>query len=325
MASRDVRAPGSVESEASIEIDDVVLPEPVAELADQYERVVGDRDRYLWQWIYSLFPSFTLSSVDDDRRETVRTGKTILTMFVTLLDDLAEKHNDARTFEELRSSVYRPEATRGDRPGVDTEVFEFGRRLWQDVDRRIERAPRSDVFREIFEYDFRQSFNAMEYSRIVTENPRMANLRGVEHYGPHNMVMFPYADVDLMYSPGFDIDEYGELRELIWDLQKLARIGNWLTTWERELAEEDLTAGILVYALQHDVLSPEDLADADQRATIVERIRRHGIEERFVGEWWRRYHRIRNREFEAETVDLNAYVEGMETVLQYHLSSRGRK
>jgi hypothetical protein len=41
-------------------IDSVTLPEPVAALADDYDRLYGDRSRFLWQWIYSLFPEFTL-------------------------------------------------------------------------------------------------------------------------------------------------------------------------------------------------------------------------------------------------------------------------
>jgi len=311
--------------EEPTDVTDVTLPEDVADLVAEYEEVVGDRDRFLWRWIYSLFPAFTLSSVPEGRREEVRSRKTVFTIFVTLLDDLAEKHNDVHTFEELRTSIYRPEVATRDRSGVDAEVFDFGRRAWRTFEERTSQAPRYDTFREMLGYDFRQSLNAMEYSRIINENPRIANLSGIRHYGPHNMVMFPYADIDLMYSPGFDVDEYGELRNLIWDLQKLARIGNWLTTWERELAENDPTAGIIVYALQQDILSPEDLSDTVQASAIASRIKQHGVEERFIGEWWRRYHEISDREFGAETVDLNAYVEGMETVLQYHLDSQGRK
>ncbi len=48
------------------EVRTTSLPDQVAELADEYERICGERDRFLWQWIYSLFPEFTLSSVHPD-------------------------------------------------------------------------------------------------------------------------------------------------------------------------------------------------------------------------------------------------------------------
>ena len=116
-------------------IDDVVLPDRVAALADDYAAVFGERDRFLWQWIYSLLPEFTLSSVADEHAEEVRVQKTIFTLFITLLDDLAEKRGDVRTFEEIQRSVCWADGAGGaqggagrvdddgaDRPGVDREV-----------------------------------------------------------------------------------------------------------------------------------------------------------------------------------------------------------
>ncbi|WP_458189305.1 hypothetical protein [Haladaptatus sp. NG-WS-4] len=55
------------------QISATTLPESVAELADEYDDVAGERDRYLWQSIYSLFPSFTLSSVPPKFAATART------------------------------------------------------------------------------------------------------------------------------------------------------------------------------------------------------------------------------------------------------------
>jgi hypothetical protein len=326
VASSGLTSPGSEETDPVDRVQSVRLPAPIDEFADEYEAIVGGRDRFLWRWIYSLFPAFTLSSVPEDRREEVRIRKTVFTQFVTLLDDLVEKSGDAATFEELRNVVYRPELASADRHGVDEATFEFGRRMWRTFLGGVSDAPRYDEFESAFEYDFRQSLNAIEYSRLVSDNPRMANLTGVENYGAHNMVMFPYADVDLMHSPAFDMADYAELREIIWELQKLARIGNWITTWERELSEDDLAAGVVVYALRQGVLSPEELAEDDHGSgALAARIKNHGIEERFVGEWWRRYHEVRERDFSAESVDLDAYTRGMETVLSYHLASRGYK
>ncbi len=42
----------------------------------------------------------------------------------------------------------------------------------------------------------RQTLNAMDYSAVVNENPRIANLSGAETMEAHNMVMFPYAAGD---------------------------------------------------------------------------------------------------------------------------------
>ena len=301
----------------------VTLPEPVATLADDYDRQFGDRDRFLWRWIYSLFPEFTLSSVSSEHEHHVRVQKTVLTMYVTVLDDLIEHHDDSRTFDEARRLVRDPANVDPERAAVDAEQFAFIERLWQTFEDGVADAPRHSEFADIFEYDIRQTTNAMEYSAVVNRHPHMANLSGAKQYGAHNMVMFPYADVDLMYSPTFEFDDFGPLRDLLWDLQEMARIGNWLTTWEREIHEGDYTAGIVVLALQEGLVTPAELRESG--GAVIETIKANDIEQRFHDRWADRYEAVRTREYDASSVDFDALVGGMETVFDYHLESRGHK
>lgn len=304
------------------EVAAVELPPTVRDLAEEYDRHFEERDRFLWRWIYALFPEFTLSCVGDEAR--ARELKTVLTMYVTVLDDLVEQRGDRDTFREASRL---PEGAGIDpaRAPVDADTFAFIERLWQTVEAGLEEAPRYEEFADVFAYDLRQTRNAIEYSTVVNENPHLANLTGARRFGAHNMVMFAYADVDLMFSPEFALADYGPLRDLLWDLQELARIGNWVTTWEREVLEGDYTAGIVVLALQEGIVSPAELRAADDHGTVVETIREHGLEERFRERWLDRYESVLDRSVSAESVDLDALVAGMETVYQYHLASRGYK
>lgn len=306
------------------EIQRVDLPDRVARLVDEYEALNGERDRFLWRWMYSLFPAFTLSSVAEEHGQTVRTQKMILTMFVTILDDLVDSRGDRQTFDEARRLVQDPAAVDRSRVAVSDEYFDFIEQLWTEFADGLNDAPRNDEFEDIFDYDCRQTLNAMDYSAVVNENPRIANLGGAEHYDAHNMVMFPYADVDLMYSPTFDLADFGTVRDLLWDLQEMARIGNWLTTWEREIPEGDYSAGIVVLALQEGIVTPEELEAAeDDSAAVIERIRAADVEATFRDRWTQRYRAVRDREFDTESVDLTALVDGLETVSQYYEASRG--
>ena len=307
-------------------IKEITLPETVLSNVEEYEEVGGDRDRFVWKWIYSLLPEFTLSSVPRENAGSARTQKTNLTILITLLDDLAEKRGDTETFEEICRLVTSGEAADVRRAG-DGGIVDFAARLWSEIETELADTARYEEVREIFGYDLRQAFNAMDYSRMINEHLSMANLEGTEHYGPHNMVMFPYADIDVMYSPSFEFRDFGELRELIWGLQKMARIGNWLTTWEREIHEGDYTAGIVVYALRNDVVTFDELRTNDPavRDELVERIKDRGIEDRFMDEWQRRYRAITEREYQADSFDSAAFIGGMETVMQHHLASRGHK
>ncbi len=305
----------------------VTLPERVLDVVEAYEAAGGERDRFVWKWIYRLLPSFTLSSVPQRHASEVRTRKTIFTVFITFLDDLAECNEDSRAFEQIyRSIVWADESTAEPCRDADAEAVAFARQLWNEFEGMIAEAPRFEEFEDVFRYDLRQSLNAMDYSRILNDNVSMANLNGAQHYDSHNMVMFPYADLDLMYSPSFESADLGVVREQLWDLQKMARIGNWLTTWEREINEGDYTAGIVVYALQNDLITLEELeAAGGDDASVTDRIRAYRIEERFLSEWERLRRHVENRDLEAESVDLGALVNGMETVMNHHMASEGYK
>ncbi|MFC6823396.1 hypothetical protein [Halopelagius fulvigenes] len=132
----------------------------------------------------------------------------------------------------------------------------------------------------MFRFDVRQAINAMGYAQVLVENPGIANIAESRHHGPFNMVMFPYADINLMGTSQFDRSELGELRHLLLDLQRMTRIGNWVTTWERELVEGDDTAGVVVDALEQGIISLEDDSE-----TAIDVIRDHGIREQFEAEW----------------------------------------
>ncbi len=319
--SRDIAAdsPG----EYAKEINTITLPQSVQEIVDEYESVVGERDAFLWKWIHNLFDEFTLSSVACDAADMVRNQKTLLTIFITTLDDLAEVSGDAETFARARRIPFGGvELTGGDK-----EVLEFLGTLWEDIEAALETAPRYDEFADVFEYDFRQTINAMDYSRVLNDTPWAANRAEAERYDAYNMALFSYASVDLMYSPTFQRRELGTLRSLLCELQQMARIGNWLTTWERELAEGDVSSGIAVCALQRGVITPTEVADPDAETVerLVDRIQSHGIEAEFIREWEIRSRAVRKRTGELESVDASAIVDGLENVMNHHLASDGCK
>jgi hypothetical protein len=323
--SRNIAADTS--AEYAREIDTMDLPQTVQETVDEYERVVGERDTFLWKWIHNLFDEFTLSSVSRDVADTVRNQKTLLTIFVTTLDDLAERTGNSETFAQARRIPFgRAEQTDGRSVG-DEEVLGFLVALWDDIESELETAPRYDVFAEIFEYDFRQTINAMDYSRVLNDTPWAANRAEAERYDAYNMVVFPYACIDLMYSPTFDRRELGTLRSLLCELQQMARIGNWLTTWKRELEEGDVSSGIVVCALQRGVITPAEIVDPDPETIdrLVDRIQSHGIEAEFIREWEIRSRAVRKRTGELESIDASAIVDGLESVMNHHLASDGCK
>ncbi len=61
----------------------------------------------------------------------------------------------------------------------------------------------------------------------------------------------------------------------------MARIGNWITTWKRELKEGDLSSGVFAYAVSKNVVNSEELKKLNEDE-IISRIENSGVIEQLV-------------------------------------------
>lgn len=307
------------------------LPQTVVPLIDAYDDIVGDRDRFLWQWLYHLFPSVRLSCVDDDRGWRTRNAKLIATMFATVADDVAEQHADRATFHELAAIPFDHRRPDPDRATVDGDVVRFLTDLWDRFSALYDEGPRAAEFAELLQFDLQQALQAIEYSYLVNQHPDLVSERELWRYDAHNMLIFVYADIDLANASAFDSSELSLLREVCDRTQRMARIGNWLSTWKRELAEGDFSSGVVVHALENGIVSPEQVRalrrDSSDTAvdSVAQAITDSGVEGYFLDRWETEYEEAKRFESSIESVDIGAYLEGFETVFDYHMASEGHK
>jgi CheY-like chemotaxis protein len=313
------------------EIYEHSLPPELAELIEAYQHLQDARPPFMWKWVHRLAPRNTLPCVEQRFREAVPVDKTIAILFVTLLDDVFEKRRDRATFAELSKIPTERQAADPTAVGVDTEYVSFARRVWETLIERIRRGPNYDTYEELFRFDIGQAITSIEYSDIAIRRPDLATMGDLERYESHNMAMFAYADIDLMHSPIAVRDELSTLREAIWTAQLMARIGNWVSTWERELREGDYSSGVVVSALKDGIVSRNELAEIDgsdppeATSALIDRIKERGVEKRLLMRWELNYHQLRSYDEELTTVDLGSFIDGTEDVLRYHLASTGLK
>ena len=307
------------------------LPEEVMDVIGAYEDVIGDRNRFLWKWAHHLFPKFTLSTVPRECVEDLQDAKLLGLIYVSTLDDVAEKYGDCATFEEATKIPFEQQSVNYERTNVERNVLEFVATVWDRFVPTISEAPRSDEFADIVRFDLKQILNAMEYSYLVNEHLDVLTEFELQTYDAHNMMVFGFADVDLVHSPTFDTTELSSLRRVIDHAQRMARIGNWITTWEREVSEGDFTSGIIGHAVENDVVTLAELRSIQENETeidveiLIETIHDHAIEDVFLNQWHEELAAARELEDDIASVDIEEYLDGVETVMKYHLASRGLK
>ncbi|WP_226011669.1 hypothetical protein [Halomicrobium salinisoli] len=300
------------------------LPSEATPLLTRYAEATRDRDTFLWQWLYHVLPSFRLSSVPDRYASEARAAKFYYSFYMTVVDDLCERHGDRATFQAGRSLPFDGEHA-VDEAAVDDEYLALLEDSWDLTESHLTEAPRFEEFRELVEFDLRQSLNTMDYNRLVNERPELINKHGADVWDSYNMLLFNYVDFDLVFSPAFDRRDLAALRELTGDAQRLPRIANWVTTWERELREDDYTSKVVVEAIRRDVVRRDELRSSDSTDAVVERIGESDVERDLLLAWNRTYRRLTERDHGIDSVDVDAFLDGMRYLLEVDVKVRGRK
>lgn len=320
--------PAKIECEAERLRDQQLSPQ-ISRWAQRYAKV-GERNDYLWTWCRRGIELTTLPSVSAELRDEVGDAKLLGVMYDVLIDDVADQGGDPGYLELLLRRTLdgvdvSPDAVvNGAVSDSQRHYVEFTEQVWREVRQRVEQFPRYRQLAALLEYDYRQLANAMRYSLLLNRFPSLLNM--VEHdlYLPHNMHMMVSATMDLMCSPDFDFDEIGLIREAIWHAQYMGRIGNLVTTWEREIQERDFTSGVFAHAVIEGDLTPPLLRTAEA-SSLADAIRQGRHEAYFLDRW--QLHRANLFRIAGcvQTVDLMSLVDGLERLLCLHLASRGRK
>ena len=285
---------------------------------------IGPRDAYLWPWCREAVDITTLSSVLPEQRDHLCDTKTLGVMFDVLLDDIADRNGDTELLEELNSlplGRHTPDFSRFPR---DVRAYaDFTCELWREINSRAKRYPCYEEFADLLRYDYLQLCNVMRYSSLLNSKLDLLNLAEHDLYTPHNMHIMICSTFDLMCSPEFDRSELGRLRDVIWHAQWMGRIGNLITTWQRELDEGDFTSGIYARAVTCGDLTVAQLREGD-RELISQAIESGGHERYFLHRWLEHRQQLLQQDELLRSVDVTELVKGLEKLMHLHLASRGR-
>jgi hypothetical protein len=286
---------------------------------------VGKRNLYLWKWVRQGVEVTALSSLAPELFDFACDTKVLGVVLDVLLDDIADRGGDPELLDQLLAVPFDDSrATLANVRPEDRAYAEFTLDLWQEIKRRTKLLPLFNQYANVWRYDYLQLFNGMRYSHLLNSDVALLNLAEHDLYSPHNMHIMVSSTVDLMCSPQFDHNELGLLRDAIWHAQFMGRIGNLVTTWERELPDGDYTSGIYARALTTGDITLKMLKDRDVKA-IQQAITASDHEAFFLRRWTELRRRLLELTPRIRSVDVSRLVKGYERLIRLHLGSRGYK
>ncbi len=297
------------------------IPENLRGWVDRYRRV-GKRDIYLWRWCLFAVDLMTLSSVGGDRHTAARDTKFLIGMFNCLIDDVADQWHNHRFVRSLLT------LTRGGTPTGETpaecQLAEFVTAVWNEIWSRAGRLPRFQEFEPLLAFDLRQLCTTVEHSDLTTQLPELVNRIEHDLYSSHGMMVTVAATVDLMASPEFDRRDLGGLRSVLWHAESMARIGNMVSTWEREIADGDFSSGVFMEAVWRGDIDLSDLR-AENEERLVQSIIASDVEGDFLRRWETHRTQVRLLGKDLMSIDIENYIGRLDRLLESEIFSHGQK
>lgn len=302
------------------------VPEELPPWIEGYERV-GHRSSFIWRWVLRGLEITALTSVPEELQPKTTMIKVLGVMLDCLLDDIADVRQDDAM---LAIAAQIPFSKEDEIPGEKQldfgarQYLAFTRKVWREIQRRSEELPRYKELEAIFRYDYDQLLNTMRYAVLVNRHPFLLNMVENELYQPHNMHMMISSTIDLMASPSFDVAEIGLLREVIWRAQRMGRIGNQVSTWEREIKDADYTSEVFAYALSRGIIRLDQIhrrATAEMHAAM----KREDVEGYFLEQWQKLHGEIAGLAPLIRSTAVLRLLAGLEELIKLHMGSKGLK
>jgi len=300
------------------------LSDDVKYFVEGYERIFGERDVFLWKFLGTVHKEagVRLSTVNNGYIDSITDNKILISILCCILDDVIDVHKDKELFNAMIELMNKGTIEEEFKQNVKILYLE---KLWNYLINELSKYPRYEEFKDIFMFDFKQFLNNFEYSYLVNNHPMYINLNDMDNYSCHNMMVYLYNGIDLFASTeDLKNEDLPHLRTAFWHAQQMARIGNWLTTWKRELKERDISSGVFSYSFSNKIIDIDDIGKLPDDE-IIYRIENSGMYEYFMSIWSKNYAKLVSLKDKIQSVDMDAYVNGLENVIKFHMASEGLK
>lgn len=303
------------------EVKKVELPPELKKWVKEYEKV-GERDGFLWKLFLSGIKDVNYINTEEKYKKSLLEAQFLVAMFVVMLDDVADSQKDSKLLKELLKIAYYKNCTKQNNLNKKKRLYlNFSIKIWNRINALIKPYPHYKKFKENFDYDIKQLANAIDFDYIISRNPYLVNKAEYWMYSFHTMYFVFTDGLYLMCAKNFDNSEINAFRDIFWHAKKMVRIGNWLSTWEKEIKKGDFSSGVFAYAVDSKIITPKELADNNYEK-IIEKIKKSNIESELLKEWAGCYEKIFNFAKKGRMMSVNKLLYTLRRLLLLELISK---
>ncbi len=158
------------------EVQKVELPPELQKWVEEYEKV-GKRSNFLWKWLYEMFKIVHLPFIPESAEKKLLDIKLLFTMFITLLDDVADRNGDQILLKSLLEIPFQKGKFNFNSLNFEEKkCFELSLKIWNHILSLMQKnLVDYKKYKEIFEFDLFQALNEMRYAYFFNKYPYLIN------------------------------------------------------------------------------------------------------------------------------------------------------
>ena len=304
------------------EVQEVRLPSGLQKWVKEYKKV-GGREDFIWKWAYRVADIMSPFEVPKIYRKSLIETKFLMIMFIVLLDDVADKTKNKRLLDKILKVPFRESYIKINKLNKrEKQYLKFTIELWQFIEKTFKKYPHYQRLKSIINYDICQILNGIKYAYLVNKNLYLTNEIEFQIYLSHNTPAILSYTIDSTCMPRFNMETLGLMRKIMWYVQAMARISNWVATWKREIKENDFASGIFCFIIENKIIKIQNL-QKDKEKEIIKKINKSKAEEYLFKKWGEFYKKIINLFKKDKSVNGKEIFKLIKQLTILHLISRG--
>ena len=226
-----------------------------------YPDIFSHRTNYLWQWIQVAF-EITGLNISSKYAALIHSLKCCSAFAIYLIDDICDTTLDENCLEKSIAALS------GEISDSEYDLHTLIYDTWSIAQNDIQKAPNYNLLKEDLVKANECQIDGFRYCLTIEDYSEIDWETYIETL-PHTTHVYLAGLIDLLYIPNILKSQVKLLKKIFLLTQKMAQIGNWVTTWEREVDKRDYSSGVIIFAIKNGWIDINDIEE--HRAEAIKR------------------------------------------------------
>lgn len=277
-------------------------------LRGEHPQVFSHRTDYFWKWIQVAFQIQTFR-IPPEHFIASNSLKCRSAAIAIILDDICDNTKDENLFESCIASLQVRNLDELD------NLRETLHRAWLSIRKDFASGHNYAILQEEINRAYEMLFAGFRHTLFTLKRRTAIHWHDFYEKIPHTTHVYLAGLIDLLFVPDWAQHHLENYKKVFLSTQKMAQIGNWVATWEREVEQNDFSSGAAWLAREKGLID----ASEGNPEMLIKRIKRAGIEKHLLQQW----EAIRKECYQIEDGFMKDYVDGFSIILAMQLAGRG--